>query len=121
MLLHHPLGPRGDRVEHEGCDRGVFEVGGLTDQRILFLRHAHLQAVTPRRGDRGFAHGARIALYGQCPDNDVTSLSPRLGPLTVREGRRDGPNARATRSGTTTDVLARSRSWLVAHGARRAS
>jgi hypothetical protein len=42
MLLHYPLGARGDSVEHEGRHRGVLQVGGLTDEGILHWGYAHL-------------------------------------------------------------------------------
>ncbi len=97
VLLDHPLGPGGDGVEHERGDRGVLEVRGLTDERVLVRGDAHLQAVASGRGCRGVAHAARIS--------PVRTLSGRSCQQFVNMTRTHGvPRAPTGRDGPSSDM-----------------
>ena len=79
MLPHDPLGATGDGFEHEGGDRRVFKIGGLTDERVLLRRHSNLQAVSPGGINGGIAHGSILASSGQCPDAFTSRAGRRVG------------------------------------------
>src|SRR5687768_5766345 len=89
VLLDHALGPRGDRLEYEGSDGRVLQVGRLTDECVLLRGHAHFETVASRRGGSGLAHESMVTHVRTLSGRQLSSRAPPHRPHGGAVGQAD--------------------------------